>query len=189
MLGSAVVYDACVLYPAPLRDLLLHLALSDLFRARWSDAIHDEWTRNLLAKRSDLTAAQLSRTRELMNQAVPDSLVTGYETLIDQLQLPDPEDRHVLAAAIRCRASLIVTFNLSDFPAAVLDPYGVEALHPDRFVQRLLDLDSDAVFTAVRRQRLSLKRPPKTPHELLNTLAAQGLPETAARLAAEVDRL
>lgn len=128
MLGSAVIYDACVLYPAPLRDLLLHLALTDLFRARWSDAIHDEWIRNLLAKRPDLTPAQLARTRRLMDQAAPDCLVTGHETLIDQLRLPDPDDRHVLAAAIHCRARLIVTFNVNDFPPTALEPYGVEAL-------------------------------------------------------------
>ena len=77
-----VVYDACVLYPAPLRDLLAHLALADLYRARWSDMIHDEWTRNVLASRPDLTAEQLTRTRQLMNAHVRDSLVTGHDYMI-----------------------------------------------------------------------------------------------------------
>ena len=95
-----VVYDACVLYPAPLRDLLMHLALTDLYRARWSDAIHDEWIRNVLAKRDDLTLQQLERTRQLMNSHVRDSLVTGFEYLIPSIALPDPDDRHVVAAAI-----------------------------------------------------------------------------------------
>lgn len=81
-----VVYDACVLYPAPLRDLLMHLALSDLYRARWSDLIHDEWTRNVLASRPDLTQDQLNRTRQLMNAHVRDSLVTGFEYLIPSIR-------------------------------------------------------------------------------------------------------
>jgi predicted nucleic acid-binding protein len=111
----AVVYDACVLYPAPLRDLLMHLALSDLYRAHWSEKIHDEWTRNVLAGRPDLTPEQLARTRQLMNANVRDSLVEGFEYLIPAIELPDPEDRHVVAAAIHSGASLIVTFNLKTF--------------------------------------------------------------------------
>ncbi len=105
-----VVYDACVLYPAPLRDLLMHLALSDLYRARWSDLIHDEWTRNVLTNRNDLNSDQLNRTRQLMNANVRDSLVAGFEYLIPSIELPDPDDRHVVAAAIHSGASLIVTF-------------------------------------------------------------------------------
>jgi hypothetical protein len=70
-----VIYDACVLYPAPLRDLLMQLALTELFRARWTDRIHDEWTRNVLKNRPDLTVAQLNRTRSMMNAAIEDALV------------------------------------------------------------------------------------------------------------------
>lgn len=125
MATFTALYDACVLYPAPLRDLLMRLAMTDLFRARWTDQIHDEWIRNVLANRPDLTSEQLDRTRELMNAHVRDCLVTGYESLIDSLVLPDPDDRHVLAAAIRTRASVIVTFNLSDFPEATLEPLGI----------------------------------------------------------------
>ena len=101
MANFSAVYDACVLYPAPIRDLLLQLALSDLFRAHWTNDIHDEWTRNVLKNRPDLTAEQLQRTRELMDANVRDCLVTGYESLIPSLELPDENDRHVLAAAIR----------------------------------------------------------------------------------------
>lgn len=108
MANFAAVYDACVLYPAPLRDLLLRLALTDLFRARWTDRIHEEWIRSVLENRPDLKPEQLERTRQLMNQAVPDCLVTGYEGLIDQLELPDPDDRHILAAAIRPRTARYV---------------------------------------------------------------------------------
>lgn len=130
MATFTALYDACVLYPAPLRDLLMQLALTDLFRARWTDQIHDEWIRNVLENRPDLKPEQLERTRELMNAHVRDSLVTGYESLIENLELPDPDDRHVLAAAIRTRASVIVTFNLTDFPAEVLEPLGIESQHP-----------------------------------------------------------
>lgn len=121
-MAFTALYDACVLYPAPLRDLLLQLALTDRFRAKWTNAIHDEWIRNVLEQRPDLTAAQLQRTRELMDLHVRDCLVDGYEPLIAGLNLPDPNDRHVLAAAIHARADVIVTFNLGDFPAAVLKP-------------------------------------------------------------------
>ena len=104
-----VVYDACVLYPAPLRDLLMHLALTGVYRARWSEQIHDEWTRNVLKNRPDIAAAQLARTVAFMNQAVADSLVSDYEPLIQGLDLPDEDDRHVLAAAIKCGATVIAT--------------------------------------------------------------------------------
>lgn len=94
-----VVYDACVLYPAPMRDFLMHLATTGLFSARWTNQIHDEWIRNLQRKRPDLDVRSLKRTRELMDEAVEDCLVTGYESLIEGLTLPDPDDRHVVAAA------------------------------------------------------------------------------------------
>ena len=109
MATFTALYDACVLYPAPLRDLLMRLALTDLFRARWTDAIHEEWIRNVLANRSDLKREQLERTRDLMNAHVRDCLVTGHENLIEGLNLPGPDDRHVLAAAIRAGAGVIVT--------------------------------------------------------------------------------
>ena len=175
-----VVYDACVLYPAPLRDLLMHLALSDLYRARWSDTIHDEWTRNVLASRPDLTAEQLNRTRQLMNSHVRDSLVTGFEYLIPSIQLPDADDRHVVAAAIHSGASLIVTFNLKDFPPEALKPYNLVAQHPDDFIVDLLDLFPAGVLEAVAHHRRSLKNPPKTADEYLDTLQAQGLTQSVA---------
>ena len=95
-----VIYDACVLYPAPLRDLLMHLALTDLYRARWTDMIHDEWTQNLLQRRPDIRPEDLARTRRLMNDNVRDALISGFDHLIGAIQLPDPDDRHVLATAI-----------------------------------------------------------------------------------------
>lgn len=176
------VYDANVLYPAPLRDLLIRLAQAGLVRAKWTDAIHDEWLRNVLQDNPRLSAERLARTRNLMNDAVRDCLVTGYENLIASLSLPDPDDRHVLAAAIHARADVIVTYNLSDFPAFALAEFDIEPLHPDEFVVFLLDAAPGAVCAAVRRQRASLQNPPKTADEVLATLESQGLPQTVARL-------
>ena len=175
-----VVYDACVLYPAPLRDLLMHLALSDLYRARWSDMIHDEWTRHVLANRPDLTEEHLRRTRQLMNAHVRDCLVTHFEHLIPSIKLPDAGDRHVVAAAIQAGASLIVTFNLKDFPPDALRPYNLAAQHPDDFIFDLLDLHTAGVLEAAANHRRSLKNPPKTAEEYLDTLLAQGLTQTVA---------
>ena len=184
-----VVFDACVLYPAPVRDLLIGLATTGLFRARWTEHIHEEWVRNLLANRTDLTYSQLQRTKTLMNKAVPDCLVEGYESLIDSLELPDRGDRHVLAAAIRSRADLIVTFNERDFPPGILQEFGVSTEHPDDFVMGLLDTDRDLVVAVARAQRSRLKNPPKSVLEFLDTLRNQRLDKTALVLQGVIDRL
>lgn len=150
-------YDANVLYPAPLRDFLMHLALTGVYRARWSTLVHEEWKRHLLINRPELTREQLDRTSLLMDRAVPDGLVTDHESLIEGLYLPDADDRHVLAAAIKCNASVIVTFNLKDFPKDALDAFDIEPVHPDDFIADLWDLDKAAVLEAAQRQRASLK--------------------------------
>ena len=177
------VYDACVLYPAPLRDFLIWLGLSGRFRARWSAQIHSEWKRNLLQNRPDLSAEQLDRTSALMDQAIPDGLVVGYEAIIPGLVLPDSDDRHVLAAAIRCNASVIVTFNEKDFPVDALTPFGIEAQHPDVFIEYLFDLDPAVVVAAAQRQRAQLKNPPIEVERYLAILLRQGLVQTAKALA------
>jgi hypothetical protein len=160
-----VVYDACVLYPATLRDFLIELACTRLFDARWTDAIHDEWIENLLLARQDLTREKLQITRANMNNAVLGSLVIGYEGLIEKIELPDAKDRHVLAAANRCGAQAIVTFNLKDFPKHLLEPYGVEAVHPDEFVMDCIDLDALATAGAIRACQQRLRNPPRTMQE------------------------
>lgn len=177
-----VVYDACVLYPAPLRDLLMQLAIADIFRARWSDQIHEEWIRNVLTNRNDLKREQLERTRDLMDRNVRDCLVDGYQGLISGLSLPDDEDRHVLAAAIHCHADAIVTFNLKDFPDQSLAPYGIEAIHPDDFLANELDLYQPYIRESVRIVRARLKNPVRSVDEYLATLERQGLAETVAKL-------
>jgi predicted nucleic acid-binding protein len=177
-----VVYDACVLYPAPLRSFLMYLALTDVFHAKWTEEIHQEWMRNVLKDHPDITRKQVERIRELMNAHVRDCLVTGYESLIPSLALPDQNDRHVLAAAVHCKANRIITFNLRHFPAKALAEHGVQAQHPDAFISHLLDLAPEMVFRAAKGQRQSLKHPPLTADEYLNALGRQSLAATVAAL-------
>lgn len=158
------------------------LGLSGRFRARWSARIHDEWKSNLLINRPDLSAEQLDRTSDLMDRAIPSALVTGFEPLMAGLSLPDPNDHHVLAAAIRCHASVIVTFNERDFPGDVLDAFGMEAQHPDVFAENLFDLDPACVVAAAQRQRRQLKSPPMEVDHYLDILRRQGLNQTVKAL-------
>jgi predicted nucleic acid-binding protein len=181
-MAFVVIYDACVLYPAPLRDLLIRIARTGVVRARWSTMILDECFENILAQRADLSREQLARTRELMVQAVPDCIVDGHDDLASALDLPDPDDRHVLAAAIRAGARSIVTFNLKDFPADALDPHLIEAIHPDDFVLNQLELRPYEALAAVKKMRARLTRPPRSAAELIATLERSGLPASAAHL-------
>ena len=134
-------------------------------------------------------AASLDRCRKLMDEHVPDSLVTDYEAIVPMLTLPDVDDRHVLAAAIHGGAGLIITFNLRDFPASALCRFHIEAIHPDEFIVRLWDEHFDAVLHAMRLHRASLKRPTKSAAEYLLTLEQCQLPETAARLRPFADQI
>lgn len=183
-MAFVVLYDASVLYPAALRDLLVRLAGKDLFQAKWSDTILDETVSAILRDRPDLSARQLQRTRDLMVEAVRDCLVTGYERLIDSVDLPDPDDRHVLAAAIRAGAQVIVTANSRDFPADRLAPFGIEAQSSDDFVMYVLDLNAARVVGALHEQAAALKDPPRAVEEVLDTLEAQGLIRAVAEIRA-----
>jgi len=176
------VLDACVLYPAPIRDLLLQLATAGLFRARWTDHIHEEWIAGVLRDRADLTREQLERTRVLMNTSAGDSLVSGHDYLIPTINLPDQDDRHVVAAAIHARADAIVTYNLRDFPSEALERHHVEAIHPDDFLTYQLDLDEPSVLVAVQRCRTRLVNPPVEIEAYLNRLESLQLPKFVSRL-------
>ena len=117
-----------------------------------------------------------------MNEAVPDFLVVGYEALIQGLELPDPDDRHVLAAAIRCGAQIIVTHNLKDFPADVLTEFGIEAMPPDEFLEFQFGLQPNLVISAAKEQRARWSSPSISADEYLKWLAAQGLVVTSEYL-------
>jgi predicted nucleic acid-binding protein len=180
-----VVYDACVLYPAPLRDLLVRIAARGLVQAKWSDEILDECFVAIRRQRPELSETALARTRELMCKAVPDCVVTDYGDLVPGLQLPDPGDRHVLAVAIRSAAQTVVTWNLSDFPLDRLAPYGVRAQDPDTFILGLLNLHEAAVSALVVRQAADLKNPPRTVDDVLQTLHDNGLMRSVAEMRAQ----
>jgi len=157
----------------------MRLAAEGAYAPRWTERIHEEWMRNVLLNRPDLLSQQLQRTRDLMDQRAEGSLVVGYEHRIAGLSLPDPEDRHVLAAAIEAGASVIVTFNRKDFPPSALEPCGIAADHPDDFARNLLEAEPAAFVAAVRTQVAALRNPPKTMAEHLETLRRVGLPQTA----------
>jgi predicted nucleic acid-binding protein len=181
---TIAVLDACVLYPPSLRDLLMRIASVGSYEPRLTEEIHDEWTRNVLANNRNIKPTQLDRTRRLMNQVAPNCLVFGYEAHISTFTLPDLDDRHVLAAAIEAKAKWIVTFNLSDFPNAVLQRYNVQAVHPDYFLSALFDKNAKLFLQGVQAHRASLKKPPKTVEDYLQTLRTNRLKRLTLRLEA-----
>jgi len=178
-----VVLDACVLFPAPVRDLLLSLAHQGLYHARWTETITDEWIRGVLRNRPDLEESRLRQTAQTMAGAIPDSQISGYARFVDVVELPDPNDRHVIAAAIAGHADAIVTFNLKDFPATSLEPLGIEIQHPDDFVVNQLHLNLTDALKAVKALRMRLIRPPQNPADIIKTITRCGLPQTASLLA------
>jgi predicted nucleic acid-binding protein len=186
MAGSArytVILDANVLYPNLLRDLLLSLAAAGLYHARWTVRINEEWTRNLVVNRPGIES-KIGQLLELVNQAVPDCLVGNYEFLIDGLVLPDADDRHVLAAAIVGHADAIVTSNLKDFPAKVMDQHGIEAQHPDDFLMNQLELRPFEALEVIKRVRAKRRNPACSVTELIDMIEKSGLPQTAQHLRA-----
>ena len=175
--------DANVLYPASVRDIFVQLAKDDLFRAKWTADIQREWIEALIRNEPHQDRRKLERTRELMDSEIRDALITGYESLINALKLPDPNDRHVLAAAIVGRCDVIVTENLKHFPQEALDPYGIEVQHPDDFLADHLNLFPAEVFCeAIRKVRLRLKNPPYSVEDYLANLTRRGLIVTASEL-------
>jgi len=172
-----VVLDACVLYPAPLRDLLLSLASKGLYKLKWSNIIQEEWSENLLNKRTDLKREQIKKTINAMNLAFPDAMTEGFEDLIPALNLPDKDDRHVLACAIRCNSKLIVTSNIKDFPSIELSKYDIEARTPDKFVADLIELDPELSCLALDELIARLRNPAKTREEVFSSLSKNGLSE------------
>ena len=179
-----VLYDANVLYPSTLRDVLIRIGIARLATPRWTDQILDEVFRNLTANRPDLDPQRMSRTRTLMNRAIRDVLVTGYEHRIGDLVLPDPDDRHVLAAAIESGAQVIVTKNLKDFPVGVLEPHGITARHPDTFLRELHGTQP-AVLREVFRKIAAAWPAGSTVSDVLKSLDVEAPTTVAAVQAAE----
>jgi predicted nucleic acid-binding protein len=177
------VLDACVLYSIAVTDALLSLATAGLYAAKWTVKIEDEWIRALETDRPDLVG-KLPVRRDSMRAAVPDWEIptTHWQRLNLDIQLPDPKDLHVLAAAVAGHADCIVTENLRDFPADILSVFDIEAIDPDTFIINQWDLNPIAAITAFKRMRARRKKPGSTPEEFANALENRGLVSTAERL-------
>jgi PIN domain-containing protein len=184
----SVLLDACVLYPQTLPDLLLSLAGTGLFHARWTAQINQEWVEKLLLKNPG-RRAQVLRTLELVNRSVEGCLITGYEHLIESVVLPDPDDRHVVAAALAGGVDVIVTSNMAHFPADVLSPLGLEAQPPDDFLTSMIGVGGDLACDAIKAMRERYKKPPMSAAEYTASIKAKGLVKTGSLLETMVDQI
>ena len=175
--------DACVLFPIAVADALMSLATVGLFAAKWSTEIEEEWIKALEETRPDLKG-KLGIRRDAMREAVPDWEVPtkGWKALVGCITLPDPDDHHVLAAAIAGHADCIVTSNIKDFPAAAVQPFGIEILHPDDFIVKQWDLDELATVAAFKRMRARRRKPESTAEDFAQAMERNGLAATAQRL-------
>lgn len=174
--------DANALYSQNLRSLFMHLALRGLFRPKWSRDVQSEVVEAILRNRRDLDRSKLERCIRLMDENAEDALVEGYEHFIPSIELPDPNDRHVVAAAVMARAQVIVTNNLKDFPQEYLwKKFGLRIELPDVFLVHLTDLYHADVLAAVKATRAPLKHPPISPEEFIASMERNELP-TFARL-------
>jgi len=174
-----VVLDACVLVPVSLADTLLRIAEKGLYRPLWSDRILAEARE---AIEHVHPGADAGKRFADMKDAFSDALVTGWEGIQPGISLPDPDDRHVVAAAVTGGAQAIVTANLTDFPAAALGPLGLQAIHPDDFLLDQLDLSPPTIVQVIREQAQHTRRPPLTPADLATTLGRAGAPQFAGEL-------
>lgn len=161
MVPLTIFCDACILYPAPIRDLLMECALNDLIQLKWSHRVLNEWIDNLIRNRPDLNRERLEKTKEDMINAVLDSIVENYEEKEKELELPDENDRHVLAAAIASKSKLIVTANLKDFPQEYLSLFHIKSCHPDDLFLSLSKRNEHDFITSVKVCYQKLRNPPQ----------------------------
>ena len=175
--------DANVLYSVAISDALMEVAATGIYAAKWSNAIDEEWVRNL-AKNKNRAEADFHTRRDSMHDACPDWEVPeeGWKLIEPCLTLPDVNDRHVLAAAVAGHADSIVTINIKHFPASVLEPLGITALHPDEFLLQQLELEPLVVLPAFKVMRARLKNPAFTPEKFVDAMERNGLIQTAAFL-------
>ncbi|WP_420335567.1 PIN domain-containing protein [Roseibium sp.] len=180
--GFCVVLDANVLYPNRMRDILLSLAYTGLFRPVWTDEIMDEWTRNV-DKNHAASQEQIQRTVLIMKEKFEANWVDSHRTLIGGIEgLPDQDDRHVVAAAIAANAQQIVTSNLKDFPADILEEHELEAIDPDTFLVGQFELNPPLALKAIQAVRTRYENPPMNRSEFLTDLTAKHMPKFAAKL-------
>ena len=171
-----VLLDTNVLFGGYLCDTILRLAEAELFRPLWSEGVLEELTRNLILR--GLRRDQVDRRVGQMRRAFPDAMVEGYEPLIAAMTC-DPKDRHVLAAAVRAGAEVLVTFNLVDFPESSTAPYDITAVHPDDFLLDQLDLFPALTLAALHAQSAAYANPIRAVEDVLDQLAKGGVPRFA----------
>lgn len=172
-MAFSVLLDTCTLHKPYLRDTLLRLADAEIYRPLWSAAILDELRHSLI--RRGFAEDRIDYLLDTMTSAFEDAEVTGYEDLVGSMQTSDPDDRHVLAAAVRSEAAVIVTDNVSDFPEAATTPYEIEVKTPDEFLLDQLDLHRDTVLLTLTDQADAHRRPPHDLAGLLTRLERDGL--------------
>jgi predicted nucleic acid-binding protein len=180
MFVPMVVLDANVLFPAPLRDLLLRLSHARLFRVAWSEYILDETFMAVQRARPNLDSTRLQRTRNLMNLAFPEAMTPPGS--LDGYSLPDINDRHVLMTAVLSGSEQILTFNLKDFPLLATRPHGIVAVHPDEFLCELSDGQLLTIARVLAEQLADLRRGNVSMRTLLDRLERNGIPRTVALL-------
>jgi len=171
------VLDTNVVYPVIIRDILLWFGHYDLYTPKWSEHIFEEWKNVMLAK--GVEAAEAENRIKKVNLAFPDALVQNYKGLIDKLELPDVDDRHVLAAAIKVNANLIVTNNIKDFPEQYLQSFGLSAKTADDFLTDIIDLNQEQAIAAYKEMVLNKKNPKMNELVVLDQLRKAGLKDTA----------
>jgi predicted nucleic acid-binding protein len=171
------VLDTNVIYPIDIRDLLFWFAAYDLFTPKWSQQIFDEW--GDIMKRKGVHDEEIKKRLSKAQLAFPDALVDNYEPLVNALELPDQKDRHVLAAAIKTNANIIVTNNLKDFPKEYLASFGLTAKTADHFITDTIDLNTDLALSAFRALVLNRTNPNLDEFEMLDRLRRNGLNDTA----------
>lgn len=171
------VLDTNVIYPVIIRDLLFWFAYYDLYTPKWSHHIFDEWKE--VMQRKGVSPEEAEKRVKKANLAFPDALVQNYEGLIELLNLPDEKDRHVLAAAIKTNAHIIVSNNIKDFPEEVPDNYGLKIKTPDDFLTDIIDLNTEIAIEAFKEMVLNKKNPDWDEYEVLDSLRRNGLVDTA----------
>ncbi len=171
------VLDTNIIHPVIIRDLLFWFAYKDLYSPKWSEHIFDEWKKVVIEK--GISEEEANRRIERANLAFPDAMVKNYKGLIKQLELPDEDDRHVLAAAIKTNANVIVTNNLKDFPEDYLKSFGLSVKAADDFLTDIIDLNQDQAIVAFQEMVLNKKNPKMDEFEVLKRLRNAGLDDTA----------
>jgi len=186
---SIAVFDSCILYPFHLRNIIVQAAVDRLVEARWTDEIHDEWIRSLMVQVPAIPMERLQITRQLMDSALPTATISGYEEHIPRVTLPDPNDRHIVAAGITANASHVLTWNLRHFPANELKKFGLRRATPDAFLSGLFDIFPDLVINSLANARWNLSKTRVSAPDFIDILARQKLVQVAKQVEKHVSDL